>query len=283
MSVDTAAVTSTADPHLSSLSIHGDTDSFPDHAELVRTLLAMGRFATLTTTTTTAAGPAEPGFPYGSFVAYSVLADGSPLLCISELAEHTRNARADNRAGMLLTGLPVDHESDPLDRPRASLVGRLEAYEPTDGEVATHVERHPGVVDYVEFPDFGWWRLSIEAARYVGGFGHMSWVTGTQIAEATADPVLADSTGAVDHMNTDHAEAVLDMARWIAGIGAATGARVHSIDRHGMTVYADLRDGATLATARIAFPDAPLGSPDEVRAAVVSLARRARQIAEAAT
>jgi putative heme iron utilization protein len=278
VSLDTAPAT---DPHLSSLSIHGDADSFPDHAELVRTLLAMGRFATLTTTT--AAGPAEAGFPYGSLVAYSVLADGAALLCISEFAEHTRNARADTRAGMLLTGLPVDQESDPLDRPRASLVGRLEPYEPTDAEIATHVERHPGVIDYVEFPDFGWWRLSIEAARYVGGFGHMSWVTGDRIAEADADPVLAGSTGAVDHMNADHAEAVLDMARWIAGIAAATGARVHSIDRHGITLYADVPDGAPFVTARIAFADAPLGSPDDVRPAVAALARRARELAEAAT
>lgn len=281
MSLDSAAVMRTADPHLSSLSVHGDIDSFPDHAGFVRTLLAVGRFATLTTTTAT--GPAEAGFPYGSLVAYSLLADGSPLLCISDLAEHTRNARADSRAGMLLTGQPVDHESDPLDRPRASLVGRLEPYEPTDAEVATHVERHPGAVDYVEFPDFGWWRLSIEAARFVGGFGHMSWVTGGEIAAAVADPVLADSTDAVDHMNADHADAVLDIVRRIAGVGEATGARVHSIDRHGLTLYADLPGASPLATVRVAFPDAPLASPDDIRPAVVALARSARQIGESAS
>ncbi len=287
MSLDTTTAV-TPDPHLSSLSIHGDADSFPDHAELVRTLLSIGRFATLTTTTTTtttatAAGPAAPGFPYGSLVAYSVLADGSPLVCVSEFAEHTRNARADDRAGMLLTGLPVDDDADPLDRPRASLVGRLVPYEPTDAEVADHTQRHPGVVGYVTFPDFGWWRLSIDAARYVGGFGHMSWVSGAEIATAAADPVLADSASAVDHMNADHGDAVLDMARWIAGIPGATAARVHSIDRHGMTLYADLPGDAPLATARVAFPDAPLTSSDDVRPAVVALAQRARLLAEAAT
>ena len=72
------------DPHLSSMTIYGDAETFPSHAELVRTLLSIGRFATLTTVTT--AGHAEAGFPYGSLVAYSVLDDGSPLVCISEFA-----------------------------------------------------------------------------------------------------------------------------------------------------------------------------------------------------
>lgn len=269
-----------ADPHLSSLTVHGDTDTFPSHAELVRTLLSIGRFATLTTVTT--AGHAEAGYPYGSLVAYSVLADGSPLVCISELAEHTRNAHVDSRAGMLLTGLPVDAVADPLDRPRASLVGHLRPHDADEAERAAHAELHPGVLDYVDFPDFDWWRLEIVAARYVGGFGHMSWVTGGQLASATADPVLIGSQAAIEHMNADHADACLDMTRWLAGIGDAVAARVHSIDRHGLTLYAEVPGCAVLATARIAFPDGPLTTADAIRPAVVALTRRARLLAEAA-
>jgi hypothetical protein len=270
-----------ADPHLSSLTVHGDIDTFPSHAELVRTLLSIGRFATLTTVTAT--GQAEAGYPYGSLVAYSVLNDGSPLVCISELAEHTRNARADSRAGMLLTGLPVDEAADPLDRPRASLVGHLRRHEPAEVERAAHVALHPGVLGYFDFPDFNWWRLEIVAARYVGGFGHMSWVTGEDIASASPDTVLVGSQGAVEHMNADHADACLDMTRWLAGIRNAAAARVHSIDRHGLTLYAEVSGSNVLATARIAFPDAPLASAAGVRHAIVELTQRARQLAEAAS
>ena len=267
-----------ADPHLSSMAVHGDTDTFPSYAELIRTLLSIGRFATLTTITI--AGHAEPGFPYGSLVSYSALDDGSPLVCISELAEHTRNARGDSRAGMLLTGIPVDEASDPLDRPRASLVGHLRRHDPTAVERAAHVELHPGVHGYVDFPDFDWWRLEITAARYVGGFGHMSWVTGEEIASATADTVLIGSQPAVEHMNADHGQACLDMVRWLGGISDAAGARVHSIDRYGITLYALMPDSAVLATARIAFPAGQLASATEIRAAVVELTHRARQLAE---
>jgi putative heme iron utilization protein len=268
--------TSDTSAHLASLEIAGDRASFPGHAELVRTLLEVGRFAALTTLT--ASGHVERGFPYGSLVAYSPLADGAPLVCISELAEHTRNAHTDPRAGMLLTGLAVATDADPLDQPRASLVGRLEPYEPNGGEIDAHVARHPGTEGYAGFPDFGWWRLAIEAARYVGGFGHMSWVTGPAIAAAAADPVVAHAQAAIDHMNADHADANLAMVRQLARVPAATAARVHAIDRYGVTFYATVPGAGALVTARLAFAEGSLESPDEIRAAVVGLTRAARAI-----
>ena len=101
---------------------------------------------------------------------------------------------------------------------------------------------------------------------------------------ATFGPPISNAAAlAVEHMNADHAAACLDMVRWLAGVHDATAARVHSIDRHGLTFYADRPDGAPLATARIAFPDAPLASADAVRGAVVVLARRARALADGAS
>lgn len=275
-----------ADQHLASLTVHGDTGSFPSHAELVRTLLAAGRFGALTTIT--AGGHAEAGLPFGSWVAYSALADGSPLVCISDLAEHTRNARADARAGLLVNGLPVDDAADPLDRPRVSLLGRLQQYQPSEEEVAAHAALHPGVLDYAHFADFGWWRLTVASARYVGGFGHMSWVTGEEIAAAEPDDVLAGSEAAVRHMNADHADACLEMVRHLGGLRSATSARVHSIDRRGITLYVAMAgDGAAadgaVRTVRVAFAGGPLSAADEIRPAVVALTHLARRVAEAAT
>lgn len=265
--------------HLTSMSIAGDLASFPTHAELVRTLLASGRFATLTTLT--AAGAVAAGFPYGSLVAYSAGVDGSPLLCISELAEHTRNAHADPRAGMLLTGLAVDAAADPLDHPRASLVGQLVPAAPAPEAIEAHLAVHPGVADYADFPDFGWWQLQIDAARYVGGFGHMSWVAGAEIAAAEADPVSPAAQPAIDHMNADHTDANLAMVRHLAGVADAVAARVHSIDRHGLTLYADVPGDGPLATVRLRFLDGPLRDAAEVRTAVVALAHAARAAQEA--
>lgn len=249
--------------------VAGDPTTFPAHAELVRTLLDTGGFASLTTLT-------EAGYPYGSLVAYSTLDDGSLLTCISELAEHTRNARRDPRAGVFVAAARnPDDAHDPLDEPRASIIGELRPYEPTETERARHLSVHPQAAGYAEFDDFGWWRLALVAARFVGGFGAMSWVEAADIAGAEPDPVLPAARQAIEHMNDDHAAANLDIARHLAGLGTARSATVHAIDRHGITLYVDTPEGFRIA--RLAYPHGALDSPDDIRPAVVEMTRLARE------
>lgn len=250
--------------------VAGDTTTFPTHAELVRTLLGDGGFASLSTLT-------EHSYPYGSLAAYSVLDDGSPLMCISEMAEHTRNARRDPRAGLFVAAARADTVADPLDEPRASIVGDLRPCEPEPADVDRHLEIHPQTTGYVEFDDFGWWRLAIVSARFVGGFGSMSWVDGAAVAAASADPVLSHARPAIDHMNDDHAAATLAMAQHLAGLSSATAATVHAIDRHGVTLYVETTDGFRMA--RLGFTDGPLTEPGQIRSAVVDLTQRARKAA----
>ena len=73
------------------------------------------------------------------------------------------------------------------------------------------------------------------------------------------------------------------MVRWLAGLQVATAARVHSIDRRGITLYAEMPGDGPVATARVAFVEGPLNTADDIRPAVVALTHRARQLAEAAT
>ena len=88
----------------------------PTHAERVRTLVAGCATATLSTL---AVDPA--GFPYGTYVTFA-MAESSPVLLVSRIAEHTKNLAADARASLLVheTGKP-----DPLANARATLVGRI--------------------------------------------------------------------------------------------------------------------------------------------------------------
>jgi putative heme iron utilization protein len=248
--------------------VAGDPANFPSHAELVRTLLAATGFGSLTTLT-------DLGYPYGSLAAFSVLPDGAALMCLSDMAEHTQNARRVSRAGLFVAATrSVDDSHDPLDEPRASIIGDLHTFDPSPADIERHLARHSQTANYMDFSDFGWWRLTIVAARFVGGFGSMSWVAGADIVDATADPVMPDARAAIDHMNADHADACLDMARGLAGLDGATAATVHAIDRHGLTLYVDTTDG--FRVARLGFPDGPLGEASQVRGAVVELTRRAR-------
>src|SRR5690606_18260667 len=64
----------------------------PSPAEEARTVVA-------STNTATLASLSADGAPWASFVTYGDL-DGSPVLCVSRLAEHGRNLAADPRASL---------------------------------------------------------------------------------------------------------------------------------------------------------------------------------------
>ena len=61
------------------------------------------------------------GWPFGSITPYAVAATGEPIILISEIAEHTRNLRADARASLLVQ----DSQSlaDPQSGARVTLMG----------------------------------------------------------------------------------------------------------------------------------------------------------------
>src|SRR3954447_15981368 len=99
----------------------------PSHAEQARTLAAGVDTGTLSTV---ALEPA--GFPYGSFVTFG-LDGGSPVFLISELAEHTRNLRADPRASLLVV---EPGTGDPLARGRVTLIGHART---VDGDLRQQV------------------------------------------------------------------------------------------------------------------------------------------------
>ena len=114
------------------------------------------------------------GDPWGSFVAYATLGDGSPVLCLSRLAEHGRNLAADARASLVIA--PRELPEDPLAASRVTLAGHAET--PTDPDVlsaarAAYVASVPGAARYVDFDDFSLWVLRIDRIRWVGGYGRM--------------------------------------------------------------------------------------------------------------
>lgn len=246
----------------------GDTATFPSHAEFARTLVAGCGVASLATMTRT-------GHPYTSLAPFSAGDDGAPVICVSELAEHTQNLRFDPRASLLVTAANPD-EVDPLSLPRVTLVGEFMQIEPTSEVVACHLRAHPHAQGYVGLADFVWWRFGVLQARYVGGFGFMGWADEDSYGTASPDPVIPHAASMIEHLNDDHGGACVEIARVLIGRAATATAIVTDVDRYGMTL--DLRNeaGGTLAVARVAF-DHVLESPDEVRAATVALVRRARR------
>jgi len=235
-------------------------------AEEARTIVAGANQATLATLS-------ADGHPWGSFVTYGTLRDGSPVLCLSTLAEHGRNLPADPRASLVVADRSAD--GDPLDSGRVTLAGR--AYVPEGAELddarAAHLAAVPGAALYMDFGDFTTWVLRVERVRWVGGFGRMASADAADYAAAEPDPVAAAAPYAVAHLNEDHADALLDMARVLAGYTDATSARCTGADRYGLDLVIHTPRGR--AERRVGFAE-PITARNGLRSATVELARRAR-------
>ncbi len=65
----------------------------PSFAERARTLVYLGRVASLSTLSRK-----QPGFPFGSVMPYGLDEQGRPIFLISTMAMHTQNLKADPRA-----------------------------------------------------------------------------------------------------------------------------------------------------------------------------------------
>jgi putative heme iron utilization protein len=87
--------------------------------------------------------------------------------------------------------------------------------------------------------------------------------------------VSREASGAIAHLNSDHADALLDMARTLAGCPEATSARCLDADRTALTLEATTPTDTL--TLRIPY-DEPIADAAGLRKATVKLAHRARGV-----
>ena len=154
----------------------------------------------------------------------------------------------------MLVAAAAPRDGDPLGSARLTLLGRLRLVEDQAAPRGAYLERHPYAAYYADFSDFSFWRLEVEKCRFVGGFGHMSWVTADAYGAATVDPLAEEAGAIISHMNDDHADANLLYVTALARLDDATDASMVGIDRYGVTLRVDTPGGPRLA--RVALPSA---------------------------
>ena len=159
---------------------------------------------------------------------------------------------------------------DPLTGARLTLLGTAE---PADQPAlrARFIARHPAAAGYAAFRDFSLMRIRPERGHLVAGFGRIHWLEASALQFGGPEPrALIEAEAAIlAHMNQDHAEAVSLYATTLLGRPAGRW-RLTGIDAEGI----DLRP-ETGACARLDFEHA-IATPEEARATLVALARRAR-------
>lgn len=206
------------------------------------------------------------GAPYCSLVNVASAADGAPLLLISKLALHTKNIVADNRVSLMLD---ERKEGDPLQGARVTLIGRANVTQDVHDK-RRYLARQPESEMFAGFADFAFYRIEIESAHLVAGFGRIVDLKPEDILIdlAGADDLLAAEADAIAHMNEDHADTVRLYATRL--LGARDGGWICvGIDPEGL----ELQDGRL--ALRLPFPQRVTGA-GPLRAVLKKLADAAR-------
>ncbi|MGO9136012.1 MAG: HugZ family protein [Methylovirgula sp.] len=139
------------------------------------------------------------GDPFASLVNVATAMDGTPILLLSRLAAHTRHIDADSRLSLLFYSA-INHPNggDPLTHARLTITGRGERVAHESERLALRARflaRHPKSELYVDFADFGFFRVAIQTAHLNGGFG--------RAANLAAEQLLTPLTGASEFLTQE--------------------------------------------------------------------------------
>jgi heme iron utilization protein len=150
-------------------------------------------------------------WPYSSLVMSAALHSGAPVLLMSDLAEHSRNIRSDDRISLLYDG--TGGLDDPLTGARVSIQGRAARVDENQTH-RTHrarfLARHRSAEDYADFGDFHFYEITVARAHLVAGFGRIEWAPADTILMNPQDSaeLTAAEADILAHMNTDHRDAI---------------------------------------------------------------------------
>lgn len=220
-----------------------------DHGFAARCLLRAASSATLATQ--------SEGQPFASLVTHAVTPEGTLLLWLSTLSQHTRQLLRDPRCALMAQGVPVG--PNPQTTPRVTVTGRAER----TGDAALKarwLRRHPYAAQYAEFGDFALWQIVPEAGLLVGGFAAAHRLRAVDFIRET--PAIASGEAEIiEGMTAEMAPALSRLA------GAEGDWRMIALDGDGF----DLADGER--GVRHAF-SAPVMDRDGVLAAIREAVRR---------
>lgn len=175
---------------------------------------------------------AAAGQPFASLVTPAVAPDGSVLLWLSALSEHTRQLAAEPRCALLFAGAPA--ERNPQTAPRVSVTGLAERVEDA-GLKRRWLDRHPYAALYAEFADFSLWQVRPGGALLVGGFATAIRLRAADLLpdEEAVSTVAAAESDILERVNADHPDAPEAIAAGLLG-GAPGPWRLSAADVDGV-------------------------------------------------
>jgi putative heme iron utilization protein len=137
------------------------------------------------------------GHPFGSITPYLVDHDGSLLILISALAEHTKNIQYDPRVSLI-----THNQEDPhiQTQGRITVVGSAALVAEREQAGRRYLRYFPEAQTYYDMPDFQFYRIVPQALRYIGGFGDIHWVKADKY-QVPPNTLAADEEALLDRLN----------------------------------------------------------------------------------
>jgi putative heme iron utilization protein len=202
------------------------------------------------------------GYPFGSIAPYVLNYDGEPIMLISDIAQHTRNIKRNNKVSLTIFDQCVD---DPQASSRLTWIGNAEPVDLSDTKIRHRYLRYfPSAESYFETHDFSLYCIRLHRARFIGGFGEIYWIEPD--AMLLKNPFRETERSIVEHMNQDHKEALFHYCN-VLKVTAVDAVTMTGVDSEGFDMLADNRK------LRIDF-DTPISTVEAARATLVKLARR---------
>ncbi len=176
-----------------------DKTTTQNNARTARQLLRAHRYGALSTLS-----KKFDGHPFGSITPYLVDHDGSLLILISALAEHTKNILHDPRVSLI-----THNQNDPhiQTQGRITVIGDAVLEPDRDRYGKRYLRYFPEAQTYFAMHDFDFFRIMPLALRYIGGFGDIHWVKADNYAVALY-PLIAQEEEVLAQMNAEHETAI---------------------------------------------------------------------------
>jgi putative heme iron utilization protein len=201
------------------------------------------------------------GHPFGSIVPYLVDHDGSLLILISFLAEHTRNIQFDPRVSL------VTHSQDSPDiqsQGRITLVGEAQPVADRVQIGKRYLRYFPESQNLLTMDDFSFYRIVPHTLRFIGGFGKIHWVSAGSYLMPSY-PLTKQEDDVVTHMNADHRDPLRHYWKSFHQDAALT-VEMLGIDCDGFDLHADSK------ILRVDFAEEVLDA-QQARRALVAMAQ----------
>lgn len=174
------------------------------------------------------------GHPFGSIAPYLTDHDGSVLLFISGLAEHTKNLLHDPRVSLI-----THDQNDPRiqTQGRVTVVGNAEPLSGREPYATRWLRYFPENAQLFELGDFSFFRIVPQSVRHVAGFGQARWI----MSHFTVPPypLMTQEEESLARLNAEPQDELRRSLR-LRGVSAER-VRMLGIDCDGFDVAADGR------------------------------------------